>query len=80
MTTAEALALLPDGEHIHTFTRSMIGADWPRERMVAVLNRPDVQIEEAGGMAKAMGHNLCLVYKGPSGERVLFVQTRREGE
>lgn len=69
-TAEEAEAMLPDGEKVHTF-RGMIGADWPRERIVEVLrkHRP----ERSGPMARGMGHGLYVCDDlGP-----LFIQTRR---
>lgn len=75
LTAEEALAMLPDGEYIHTFRGGngmMIGADWTREQIVAAIRETDHR-ELAGALATAMGHGLVIRSNG-----TLFVATKRE--
>lgn len=72
LTLDEAVAMLPDGDEIHTFRSSpgmMLGADWPRDQIVAAM--AECGVELAGPMATAMGHGLVVLDPKP-----LFIATR----
>lgn len=72
VTTAQAIAMLPDGDYIHTFRNPggmLIGSDWDRAAVVAAISSNDCEL--SGGMAMSMGHGLFV-----ADERGLFVQTR----
>lgn len=58
LTLEEAIALLPAGEVIHVYTRSMLGADWPREAVLDMLASA-VRIEPSGPFATALGHGIA---------------------
>ncbi len=61
LTYDEAVALLPDGDSIHTFLDSgiaLIGADWDRAKILALLRESDPGIEVTGPAAQRMGHGL----------------------
>jgi hypothetical protein len=76
LEAAEALALLPDGDMIHTFTgRGSIafGADWDRAGIEDLIRQQGATIAE--GQAKAMGHGL-VVWREPGRKDPLFVETR----
>jgi hypothetical protein len=74
LTDEEAIAMLPDGDTVHTFRQSaagvLIGADWPRERLIAAIR--EGQPELSGGAATGMGHGLAVGLVG-----TLFVETRK---
>lgn len=72
LTLDEAVALLPDGDDIHTFRGSggiMLGADWDRQTVIAAM--AECGVEKSGPMATAMGHGLVLFDPKP-----LFIETR----
>jgi hypothetical protein len=77
LTADEALALLPDRDVVHTLTWSLIGADWERARLEAVVRRPDVERRRTRGVFRAMGHGLALVYGRDARQRVLYVETKQ---
>jgi hypothetical protein len=57
----EAVALLPDGDRIHTFLDagiSIIGADWDRAEILALLDRTERR-EVTGPAAQGSGHGLA---------------------
>jgi hypothetical protein len=70
----EAVALLPDGDTIHTFRNPgpaiLLGADWPRSRLLDAL-RDAREIELTGPAATAMGHGIAIDHGG----RTLYVAT-----
>jgi len=71
----EAVALLPDGDTIHTFLDSpvaLVGADWDRGEVLALLERTDRR-EVTGPAAQSMGHGLAAFRGG----RPVFIETRR---
>lgn len=80
LTPEEALAMLPEGEMVHTFVNSsgmMLGADWGRESLEEEIRKAERR-ELAGGMATSMGHGLVLFPKGAQYQRdLLFVATRK---
>jgi hypothetical protein len=72
LTLDEAVALLPDGDDIHTFRGSggiMLGADWDRQTVIAAM--AECGVEKSGPMATAMGHGLVLHDPKP-----LFIATK----
>ncbi len=74
LTTEQALALLPDGDRIHTFRGGgglMLGADWDRPELEQCIR--DNECELSGPAATSMGHGL-FVHDG----RGLFVDTRKD--
>lgn len=61
LTYDEAVALLPDGERIHTFLDAngvLLGADWGRAKVLALLKASDTR-EVTGPSAQAIGHGLA---------------------
>jgi hypothetical protein len=59
----EAVALLPDGERVHTFLQvpslgMLIGADWDRAEVLELL-RGAPRREVTGPEARSLGHGLC---------------------
>lgn len=76
LTLDEALAALPDGDSVHTFLGGfpLIGADWPREKLIDALREsPSVSI--TGPMAQGMGHGMAC--RHPTTGGTLFIETRR---
>ena len=74
LTYDEAVALLPDGDYVHTFRNPsgiLLGADWARERILHLLRRADV-IHQTGGTAANMGHGICITHRNEP----LFIATR----
>ena len=79
LTYDEAVALLPEGERIHTYLDSpvaLIGADWDRDAVLTLLRTTDRR-EVTGPAAQAMGHGLAAFRDGEP----VFIETRssREG-
>lgn len=73
LTFDAAVAMLPDGEHIHTFLNSssaLLGADWDRVDILALLRRGEPEL--AGDTATAMGHGL-VAWRGRD---AVFIATR----
>jgi hypothetical protein len=71
---AEALAMLPESDTIHTFRQGpgiIIGADWTRAQIDEVIQAVGV-IELSGPQATAMNHGLCL----KDGHGWLFIETK----
>lgn len=74
LTYDEAVALLPEGEEIHTYRASsfLIGANWPRQKVLDAIRQYGAEV--AGPMARAMGHGICVRDDvGP-----LFIEWTRE--
>jgi hypothetical protein len=73
---ADALAMVKEGEYVHTFRQSahgmLIGADWPRARIEEVLAVHPAEL--AGEMATGMGHGLVVHDE----HGWLFIATRKE--
>lgn len=85
LTAGEAIALLPEGECVHTFTPRMIGADHERSRLLAAIEEAEERYL-ATGMARATGHGLVIWSEGHGAlfveaveERVSGVETARAG-
>ena len=73
LTFDEAVAMLPEGEKVHTFRQRalmLLGADWSRRAILAHIRRHGAEL--AGPMATGMGHGL-LVHDD---DGMLFVATR----
>jgi hypothetical protein len=62
LTVEQAVAMLPDGDSIHTFLDgvALIGADWSREEILEGFNTAE-SIELAGPTATSMGHGLVFL-------------------
>ncbi|MEN6312754.1 MAG: hypothetical protein ABFD25_00745 [Clostridiaceae bacterium] len=61
LSPADAIALLPDGEYIHTFRQAgptLIGADWERNDMIKALNKYEAEV--TGEQAQAMNHGMAF--------------------
>lgn len=75
LTPEQATDLLPDGDTVHTFRTKgdlMVGADWPKERILERFKTHGVEI--AGENARRINHGLCS--KDDTGW--LFIENRRE--
>ena len=73
----EAVALLPDGDTVHTFLSSsvaLIGADWSRADILALLREAGHEIEVTGPAAQSMGHGLAA-YRADG--TPVFIETRK---
>lgn len=73
----EAVALLPDGDTIHTFLDggvSLIGADWDRSAILALLRDAHPEIEVTGPAAQSMGHGMAA-YRADG--TPVFIETRK---
>ena len=77
LTYDEAVALLPDGEEIHTFLSTpigaLVGADWERAKILELLRDTDCR-EVTGPSAQSMGHGLAA-YRADGVP--VFIETRR---
>jgi hypothetical protein len=74
----EAVALLPDGDTIHTFLNPagmLVGADWDREQVLDLLRTTDRR-EVTGPEAQSFGHGLAAW--DPRGH-VVFIETGKGG-
>jgi hypothetical protein len=70
----EAVALLPEGDRIHTFLDSgviLVGADWDRADVLALLERTDRR-EVTGPAAQKMKHGLAAYRDGIP----VFIETK----
>ena len=75
LTTEEALALLAEGDSVHTFRQAgpaLIGADHPRETLVDSIREYGCQL--SGATATAMGHGMVL----EDDHGYLFIATKPE--
>lgn len=74
LTKEEAIAMLPDGDSIHTFRNPapsvLVGADWEREEILKAINKYDFEL--TGEAASAMDHGMA--FKDEYGW--CFVETR----
>jgi len=74
MSYDEAVALLPDGDRIHTFVNPagiLIGADWDRDGVLSLLRDADRR-EVSGPAAQSFGHGLAAWRDG----KPVFIQAR----
>ena len=64
LTVEEALALLDDGEEVHSFASPaggvLIGADWSREDAIKAIENAKTR-EVAGPAAQGMKHGLAIM-------------------
>jgi hypothetical protein len=73
LTYDEAVAMLPAAERIRTFRGGvMVGADWPRERLLVAIKTWGAELSGAG--ATGMGHGMALI----DDKGALFIETRRQ--
>jgi hypothetical protein len=73
LTVEEAIAMLAEGEIVHTFRGGngiILGADWNRADVLRAICETDRR-ELSGELATAMKHGLCINSGGP-----LFIATR----
>jgi hypothetical protein len=78
LTFDEAVALLPDGDQIHTFLDSpvaLIGADWTRDQILDLLRSGEPEL--SGRRATDAGHGLAVRRDIDEGGPV-FIATKRE--
>ena len=76
LTYDEAVALLPDGDTIHTFLDgglAIIGADWKRSQVLELLEATDRR-EVTGPSAQGYGHGLAA-YRADGVP--VFIETRK---
>jgi hypothetical protein len=82
LTADEAIAMLPEGDDVHTFTGKMpmlIGTDWSKEDVTDGLKK-SLHIELSGEMACSLGHRVCF-WEGPDNAgRWIFVETKYPSE
>jgi hypothetical protein len=74
LTPAEAIALLPDKDSIHTFRQAggtLLGADWDRKDLIKALNKYDAEV--TGENAQALGHGMA--FRDEYG--YLFIETKK---
>ena len=72
ITFDQAVSMLPDGDTVHTFLQAgfgLIGADWPRENILADFEKYEVEL--TGPAATAMDHGLGF----HDGKHFVFVAT-----
>lgn len=73
ITAEQALAVLPDGDTIHTFRNPagmLLGADWSRADVEKAIRETDIVLL-MGPMARGMGHGIGINFGG----RRLMIQT-----
>ncbi len=74
LTVDDAIAMLPEGEDVHTFRQGgigiMLGADWEREHLISAIRTTDRRVL-TGEVATGMGHGMAIWSNG-----WLFVATR----
>jgi hypothetical protein len=73
----EAVALLPDGDRVHTFLDSgiaLVGADWDRADILSLLERTERR-EVTGPAAQGFGHGLAAFREDGT---PVFIKTRPE--
>lgn len=71
----DAVAMLPEGDSVHTFRdsgRALIGADWSRQEIIDWLLTH--QVELSGEQAVGMNHGLA----GHDKYGWLFIETKKE--
>lgn len=66
LTFDEAVAMLPDGDDIHTFRQAavgtLIGADWPRADILEHIAKHGAEL--SGEHATRMKHGICVLEGG----------------
>ena len=76
LTYDEAVALLPDGDTIHTYLDgglAIIGADWKRSQVLELLEATNRR-EVTGRSAQSMGHGLAAFEADGT---PVFIETRQ---
>lgn len=77
LTVDEALAMLVDGEDIHTFLNPavgiIVGADWSRKEAEDLIRRSPSR-KQSGEQALSMKHGIAV----QDGRRWVFMQTKEE--
>lgn len=74
LTFEQAVAMLPDGEEVHTFRQAgwaLLGASWPREKIIAAIKEWGAEL--SGPAATGTDHGLAL---RQDGRGVLFIETK----
>jgi hypothetical protein len=74
LTYDEAVAMLPDADHIHTFRGTgpvLIGADWPRDELLLVIQKYGAEL--SGENATRMGHGIVVI----DDHGALFVEAKQ---
>lgn len=74
LTYEDAVAMLPDGDDIHTFVQggmALIGADWRRDQIIGEIRRCGAEL--SGEQATMMKHGLVITEGRVS---PLFIATR----
>ena len=77
LTYDEAVALLPDGDTVHTFMQAgpvLIGADWERAKILELLRLAGPEIELAGPAAQDTGHGMAAY---DADGTAVFIETRK---
>jgi hypothetical protein len=75
LTYDQAVAMLPDGDRIHTFVNPagiLIGADWDRQDILALLIGGEPEL--SGDQATGVGHGL-VAFRGEDRHPV-FIATK----
>lgn len=73
LTEEQALAMLPDGDCIHTRVQAgfaLLGADWNRKGILDLIGEGICKV--AGPMATASGHGLVVW----DGKKNVFIETK----
>lgn len=81
LTYDEAVAMLPDGDEIHTFlggSNMLFGADHSRSEILSLLKEAKY-LELAGPNATKMGHGLA-VWLSETSKDLYFVETKKYRE
>ena len=77
ITAEQAIAILPEGETVHTFYNGplmLVGADWQRSEVEDKIKKSDFR-ELTGPGAKGMHHGLCVYNEGATQGDILFIET-----
>lgn len=74
LTADDAIAMLPDGDYVHTFLGS-VGADWSREEAIDSL-RKSKHIGLSGAIMTAMDHGVCFWRGSDENGRWIFMATK----
>jgi hypothetical protein len=75
LTVDEAISVLPEGKHIHTFRDGgvcLVGADWSRSSIEQAI-REAAEVYRTGGTARSMKHGIAI-----NDGSMLFIATDEE--
>lgn len=82
LTYEEAVSLLPNEENIHTFKQApfgLMGCDWSKDEIFALLKNSETTIELTGEQARAMKHGMCAYRKDAKYQSdIVFIETDEE--